>query len=58
MKIPPVRLEVSGGPVFLGRRVLLYGMIDSVERILDKLVEQGILVAVEALQWATPTGTP
>ncbi len=58
MNIPPVRLEVSGGPVFLGRRVLPYGMIDSVKRVLDELEEQGILIAVEASQWATPIVTP
>ncbi len=29
-KILPVRLEVSGGPVFFGKRVLPHGKIDSV----------------------------
>jgi hypothetical protein len=58
MKIPEVNLEVSGDPVFCKRRILPYGLRESVKRELDSLVQNDILVPVSSSCWATPIVTP
>ena len=35
MKIPKVKLEVAGDPLFLKRRIIAFGLRDSVERTLN-----------------------
>ena len=58
MKIPKVKLEVAGDPLFLKRRIIAFGLRDSVERTLNQLVERNILSRVSCSQWAPPIVKP
>ncbi|CAH8639600.1 unnamed protein product [Dicrocoelium dendriticum] len=58
MRIPPVKLEVAGDPVFCKRRVLPFGLREPVRKVLMSLCESGILVPVQSSRWATPIVTP
>ena len=58
MKIPPVKLEVDGEPVFVKRRVLSYGLREPVKKVLDSLVSAHVLEPVSSSKWATPIVTP
>ncbi len=57
-KVPPVRLEVSGDPVHLKRRMLPYGLREPVRQQLSKMLEDGIISEVESSAWGTPIVTP
>ena len=58
MKIPPVKLEISGDPIFLKRRIIPYGLIEPVKKVLDTLVSSGTITPVDSSAWATPIVTP
>ena len=53
MKIPKVKLEVAGDPLFLKRRIIAFGLRDSVEWTLNELVERNILSPVNCSQGTT-----
>ncbi len=48
MKIPPVKLEVEGDPIFMKRRILPYGIRDAVYHELSKMVDEGIIIPVSS----------
>ncbi len=52
MKIPPVKLEVQGDPIFMKRRILPYGIRDAVYHDLSKMVNEGIKIPVSSSRWA------
>ncbi|KER24566.1 hypothetical protein T265_07798 [Opisthorchis viverrini] len=58
MRIPKVKLEVSGDPIFLKRRIVPFGLREPVRLALDSLCQKGILTPVESSKWATPIVTP
>ena len=54
MKVPSVKLEVDGEPIFLKRRVLPYGQREGVLKALQKMEHDGVINRVESSAWATP----
>ncbi|VDP93434.1 unnamed protein product [Echinostoma caproni] len=54
MKVPSVKLEVEGEPIFLKRRVLPYGQRDGVLKALQKMEQDGVISKGESSAWATP----
>jgi transposase InsO family protein len=58
MKISPVHLEINCEPIFMKRRLISYGLREPVKKALQSLCDRGILIPVEASQWATPIVTP
>ena len=58
MRIPKVKLDVSGDPIFLKRRIISFGLCDAVKKAIMSLVERDILTPVKAAQWGTPIVTP
>ena len=58
MKIDPVKLQCSGQPVFAKARSIPYGLRQPVKKILDDLVNDGILQPVASSAWASPIVTP
>ncbi|VDP80378.1 unnamed protein product [Echinostoma caproni] len=53
MKVPSVKLEVDGEPVFLKRRMLLYDQRKVVLKALQKMGQDGVISKVESSAWAT-----
>ncbi|VDP87157.1 unnamed protein product [Echinostoma caproni] len=53
MKVPSVKLEVDGEPVFLKRRVLPYGQQKGVLKALQNMEQDGVISKVESSAWAT-----
>ncbi|GAA51703.1 clasp1 cytoplasmic linker associated protein 1, partial [Clonorchis sinensis] len=58
MQIPKVRLEVTGDPIFLKRRIIPFGLREPVREALNSMCAKGILTPVESSNWATPIVTP
>ena len=58
MKIKPIRLELSGDPIFMKRRIIPFGLREPIHDAVMELVNKGILSPVEASSWATPIVTP
>ncbi|KAA3674523.1 uncharacterized protein DEA37_0012956 [Paragonimus westermani] len=58
MMIPPVKLEVTGGPVFLKRLIIPYGLREPVTKVLNELVEKCIVEPTDSSLWATSIVTP
>ena len=58
MKITPIRLDISGHPIFMKRRVISLGLREPVKKVLDNLLARGILTPVDSSAWATPIVTP
>jgi hypothetical protein len=58
LSIPPVQIPVKGDPVFRKSRPLPFGLRTPVKAVIDKLVDQNVLVPVESSRWATPIVTP
>ncbi|GAA48494.1 Rho-related protein racI [Clonorchis sinensis] len=58
MQIPKVRLEVTGDPIFLKRRIIPFGLREPVRQALNSMCAKGILTPVESSNWATPIVTP
>ncbi|VDP91199.1 unnamed protein product [Echinostoma caproni] len=54
MKVPSVKLDLDGEPIFLKRRVLLYGQREGVLKALQKMEQDGVIRKVESSTWATP----
>ncbi|VDP93936.1 unnamed protein product [Echinostoma caproni] len=54
MKVPPVKLEVNGEPIFLKRCVLPYDQREYVLKTLQKMEQDGVIRKVESSAWATP----
>ncbi|GAA50669.1 retrovirus-related Pol polyprotein from transposon 17.6 [Clonorchis sinensis] len=57
MQIPKVRLEVTGDPIFLKRRIIPFGLREPVRQALNSMCAKGILTPVESSNWATPIVT-
>lgn len=57
MQIPPVHLEVTGQPIFMGNRSIPFGLRSAVKDNLDEMVKKGILQPVQSSPWATPIVT-
>ncbi|VDP21430.1 unnamed protein product [Echinostoma caproni] len=55
MKVPSVRLNVDGKPIFLKRRVLPYGQRYGVLKALQKIEQDDVINKVKSSAWATPT---
>ncbi|VDP91385.1 unnamed protein product [Echinostoma caproni] len=53
MKVPSVKLEVDGEPIFLKRHVLPYGQREGVLKALQNMDEDGVISKVESSAWAT-----
>ena len=58
MHLKPIRLEVSGEPIFMKARPIAFGLREAVHANLQDLERQGILQKVDASAWATPIVTP
>ena len=58
MHIPAVKLEVSGDPIFLKRRIVPFGLRELVRTSLESMCAKGILTPVDSSKWATPIVTP
>ncbi|VDP27976.1 unnamed protein product [Echinostoma caproni] len=54
MKVPSVKLEVDGEPLFLKRRVLPYDQREGVLKALQKMEQNGVINKVESSAWVTP----
>ncbi|VDP82241.1 unnamed protein product [Echinostoma caproni] len=54
MKVPSVKLEVDGEPIFLKRRVLPYGQREGVLKALQNMEQDVLISKVESSAWATP----
>ncbi|VDP70453.1 unnamed protein product [Echinostoma caproni] len=54
MKVPSVKLEVDGEPIFLKRRVLPYGQREGVLKASQKMEQDGVIIETESSAWATP----
>ncbi|VDP87610.1 unnamed protein product [Echinostoma caproni] len=54
MKVPSVKLEVDGEPVFLKRRVLPYGQREGVLKALQNIEQDGVISKVESSAWVPP----
>ncbi|VDP75137.1 unnamed protein product [Echinostoma caproni] len=53
-KMAPIQLELDGSPIFLKRRIIPLGLREPVKKVLDDLVEKGVLTPVDYSVWATP----
>ncbi|GAA47440.1 hypothetical protein CLF_100365 [Clonorchis sinensis] len=58
MQIPKVKLEATGDPIFLKRRIIPFGLREPVRQALNPMREKGILTPVESSNRATPIVTP
>ncbi|VDP92410.1 unnamed protein product [Echinostoma caproni] len=54
MKVPSVKLEVDGEPVFLKRRVLPYGQREGVLKALQNMEQESVISKFESSAWVTP----
>ncbi|VDP81443.1 unnamed protein product [Echinostoma caproni] len=54
MKVPWVKLEVDGEPIFIKRRILPYGQREGVLKALQNMEQDGVISKVESSAWATP----
>ncbi|VDP94982.1 unnamed protein product [Echinostoma caproni] len=54
MKVPSVKLEVDGEPIFLKRRVLPYGQREGVLKAFQNMEQDVVISKVESSAWATP----
>ncbi|VDP88281.1 unnamed protein product [Echinostoma caproni] len=52
----PVSLEATGSSLFVRRRIIPLGLREPVEKVLDEMVNEGVLRPVNS--WATPIVTP
>ncbi|GAA54771.1 hypothetical protein CLF_105391 [Clonorchis sinensis] len=57
MQIPKVKLEATGNPIFLKRRITPFGLREPVCQALNAIGEKGTLTPVESSNWATPIVT-
>ncbi|VDP95000.1 unnamed protein product [Echinostoma caproni] len=53
-KVPSVKLEVDGEPIFLKLRFLPYGQRAGVLKALQNMEQDGVISKVESSAWATP----
>ncbi|VDP93392.1 unnamed protein product [Echinostoma caproni] len=51
MNVQPAKLEVDGKPIFLKRRVILYGQRDDVLQTLEKMERDGIITRFTSSAW-------
>jgi len=58
MHIPAIKLESSGDPIFLKRRIIPFGLREPVRLSLQSMCDKGVLTQVESSKWATPIVTP
>ncbi|GAA55540.1 retrovirus-related Pol polyprotein from transposon gypsy [Clonorchis sinensis] len=58
MQIPEVKLEATGDPTFLKRRIIRFGLREPVRQALNSTCERGILTPVRSSNWTTPIVTP
>ncbi len=58
MTIDPIHLETEDDPIFLKRRILPYGLRESVHKALMKLQNEGIIHAGNSSLCAAPIVTP
>ncbi|VDP34918.1 unnamed protein product [Echinostoma caproni] len=52
-KVPSVKLEPDGEPIFLKRRVLPYGERECILKALQKMEQDGVINKVESSAWVT-----
>ncbi|GAA49476.1 fragile X mental retardation syndrome-related protein 1 [Clonorchis sinensis] len=57
VQIPKVKLEATGDPIFLKKRIIPFGLREPVRQALNSMCEKGILTRVESPNWATPIVT-
>lgn len=54
MNKAPVKLEFSGGPIFLKSSIILFDLLDPVRQVIEASSDKGLTTSVESLNWATP----
>ncbi|VDP95104.1 unnamed protein product [Echinostoma caproni] len=54
IKMAPIHLEFVSSPIFLKRPIIPLGLPEPVKKVLDDLVEKGVLTPVDSSVWATP----